>query len=361
MASGRNNTAAGPTSAPVIQTPYMKVMARQQQAAALAAAKAARIQTILQEKTQAQNQLRRLPAPECKSNAEAKFKPVKAENFTERHCEKLQQPKEPVALGKIQAMPLDQRKALLLGEKWNVYIGDDVVWEKIPKNLLMTVSTKAQEAYAKGDKGISLPKDSIDRHTVSFLLHFLVETCHRTIPFKLPLRPTVTLNLALVKAGILLGMELITAPIQQSLIEYIKAEIPQYDEISIIERDLENDAIFRRLVDKLVYWRYKGMIPDPDKFEAFLAQHKTLSDAMDKHSEELNFRSNLRQERAMERKELIAQYKAARAEAKEARKEHQDKDTEVLNTVRNKLNGKLGGGFKIQTVTAEEARLLRRR
>lgn len=262
-------------------------------------------------------------------------------------------------LANIGEMSLQDRQNLLIGPTWKIFVGDEIIFN-IPRRLIMTVSKSAQILYMHDPNmnSILLSKDFTSPAPVLHLMNWLVEICKTFKPFHIRDRDTFMETLAVVRAARMLGMEKYIDHMVRFYDRYIQKELPQYDEITAIEAMAldEEDPLFRSLSHRLSMMRHKDLIPDPEEFDAYLAQHPMLAKQIAKVDEKFNAG---RLER--EAKRIQRDYKKAASSAKNAEDEKLRKEEELKEAVRRKLNGRKGDAGNIKVMTAEEARLLKRR
>jgi len=338
----RDNSAStmnSSSSAPVVETPYMKMLAKQN--------------AKDQEKQKAKNGQN--PASQAPTGPKNGNKLNGKKNFAANKKADAPAPilEEPVPLENFMALSRPHRLALLRGDVWEIVVGDKCVY-KISKNLLMSVSKVAQAAYQNNPKstGIKLPADSVTASAVQTLLKWLKEACHPFQAFLIHVSGNAYDDLNLIKASHLLGMDNYTHHVMKWYKSYIYHELPDYDTISaIVELVPEDHHLFIHLANKLCKLRYKKEIPDVEDFKQYLIEHPKLGNVMEAIDTKL----------AASRLKAEAEARQRAAEYRKQQKKQREQDAKTAEQVRQKLNGKNGSSGTILVVSAEEARFLKRR
>lgn len=281
-------------------------------------------------------------------------------------------PVEPVALGNIFDLSRPVRLSLLRGDVWTVMIGDQAV-ARMPKNLLMTVSSMAQDAYKSDNKTtvLQLPQDSVSKEAVKVLMEWLAKTCHPITAYRFKLFKVAAKDLAVFRAGEILGMNTCVEHIMQSYKAYIKAAMPTYDDLIAIENFARSptDELFALTARRIAHLRYNKQIADAAVFEQYFSQHPELANAMkgidkkysadrvkrEAHQAMLAEKRAKYEEGVKEREEAAKERAAVAAEKQKSRDARLKKDLEMKESIRRKQGGRKGA------LTAEELRFVARR
>jgi hypothetical protein len=176
------------------------------------------------------------------------------------------------------------------------------------------------------------------------------------------MRGTFAQNVALLRAARVLGMERYTRHILKEFVDYLKTDLPSYEEIAIVEHNAtsDQDPLWTGLVNHLCHDRHKKFIPDPEAFEAFLEQHPRLKKAM--AAADAYFQGEAKKNR--DAKQALWQAREdgrrERWEKNQAEKRVRvEKEKQTADSLRKKMEAK--GSSGLMFATAEEAEFLRSR
>ncbi len=200
-------------------------------------------------------------------------------------------------LDNLFVMIRQQRKTLLEGPRISVHFGKLMV-DDIPKRAAMAASPVLNEYFTKNPQRItyriSISNVLITTDAVQYILKtWMHETCVTFEAFAVPLQPTMTEDLAILRASTALGMENYTDDILQYYVRYFKSNLPTYEEIVTLEQHARSrqDPLWKIMVRRLCHLRYKKNIPDPDDFAAFLEDHEKVKIEMEKQDKFLRERA----------------------------------------------------------------------
>lgn len=182
-----------------------------------------------------------------------------------------------------------QRKALLQGPRITVYIGETAV-EGISKRAAMASSLLLNKHFKKNPDLLQyrFSKDRLSARAIRLLLiTWMQETCQEFEAHAVPAQETFSENLDLLRASWVLGMDRYTKHIFNEFKNYLKRELPSYEEIILIEQSStsDKDPLWTSMVNHLAHMRHERIIPDPEKFAEFLEEHQRLRDAMKRADE----------------------------------------------------------------------------
>ncbi|KAI4665884.1 uncharacterized protein J4E78_003349 [Alternaria triticimaculans] len=274
-----------------------------------------------------------------------------------------QSPSSPVidqSIDNLLEMIRAQRQALLQGPRITIHIGDTSV-EGISKRAAMAASTVLQKHFTANPQSHEyvFSRGQIHPGAVRLLLiGWMQETCNEFEAYAVPAQKTFGEDAALLRAARLLGMERYCSHIHAGYVEYLKTQLPSYEEIITVEQNAmsDKDPLWTAMVNHLCHDRYKRLIPDPEDFAAFLEKHTRLRKAME--SADIFFAGMAKrqvegreQEREKERRQRW-EHNQAEKHARIA------KERLAAESLRKKMDEK---GSGLMTVTAEEAELLRGR
>jgi hypothetical protein len=114
------------------------------------------------------------------------------------------------------------------------------------------------------------------------------------------------------------------------------------------------------MVNHLCHDRFKGLMPDPEEFEAFLTHHTHLSEAMRTADEYFAGVAKKKREVKQVQWQAAEEHRRMRWEqAQIEKRERIAKEKAAMEAVKQKIDAKSGSGLMM--ATAEEAALLRKR
>ncbi|KAI4651839.1 hypothetical protein J4E93_002035 [Alternaria ventricosa] len=253
-----------------------------------------------------------------------------------------------------------QRQALLQGPRVTIYIGDTSV-EGISKRAAMAASTALNKYFTANPQSHEyvFSRGQIHPGAVRLLLiGWMQETCNEFEAYAVPAQKTFGEDVALLRAARLLGMERYCSHIHAGYVEYLKTQLPSYEEIIAVEQNAtsDKDPLWTAMVNHLCHDRHKRLLPDPEDFAAFLEKHTRLRNAME--SADIFFRG-MAKKQVDDREKQREKERRQRWERNQAEKhERIAKERLAAESLRKKMDEK---GSGLMTVTAEEAELLRGR
>ncbi|KAH7070487.1 hypothetical protein BKA63DRAFT_398376, partial [Paraphoma chrysanthemicola] len=176
------------------------------------------------------------------------------------------------------------REDLLQGPRVTVFVGTVAV-VGIFKRVAMALSKNLNAHFSQNPESdeYHFPANYLDPDAVRTLLVTWVRDNSRKFEaYAVPMHDTFAENVALLRASRMLGMETYTKHILHTFVDYLKNELPSYEEMVIVERNAtsDKDPLWTAIVNHLCHERYKKYIPDPEVFQAFLDQHPRLKKAM---------------------------------------------------------------------------------
>ncbi|KAF1994673.1 hypothetical protein P154DRAFT_539344 [Amniculicola lignicola CBS 123094] len=174
-----------------------------------------------------------------------------------------------------------QEKDLHDGPTVRVFVGGKLAHGKVPKRCLMAVSESATAFFNANPaaKEVRFSADSANSKVVANILYRLVDS--PISGFKLPMALTFTKAVLTYQAAQALGMGKYAEPISKGLRVTISQRLLDYEEIDVVLAALPaTDRSFQTLANDLSFRRHKGMIPDADDFDAYLANNAKLADAI---------------------------------------------------------------------------------
>ncbi|KAF2267714.1 hypothetical protein CC78DRAFT_541359 [Lojkania enalia] len=183
-------------------------------------------------------------------------------------------------LENITNLTAPHRCDLLNGPQATIYAGNTVIC-KVSKRAAMAVSSVLNNYFTKKPRSLEfhIRKPAIDPDAVVYLLDTWMKDVSQLFEVPLmPFRDTVRENVALIEASRFLGMSHYTEHIQSWHINYLKTNIPDYEEVLVIEElaALNNSRLYTAMVNTLAIQRFRRNIPDPEEFSAFLSHHPKL-------------------------------------------------------------------------------------
>jgi hypothetical protein len=267
-------------------------------------------------------------------------------------------------LDNLYAMIRPERQNLFSGPLITITIGSIRV-TGIFKRVAMALSSVLNTHFIQNPESIEYhsPAESLEPGAVYYLLNtYPHKTSKEFMVPPVPMQDTFARNVSLLHASRKLGMVRYTREILTIHINYLKEELPSYEEITIVEKmkTSDQDPLWTQMVNHLCHDRFKELIPDPEVFEAFLAEHPHLEEAMRTADEYFAGVAKKKWEGKQ------AQWQAA----EDARRMHWEqiqverrarlvKEKAAIESVKQKMEAK--GCSGLMMATAEEAAFLRKR
>ncbi|KAI4655055.1 uncharacterized protein J4E79_008120 [Alternaria viburni] len=264
------------------------------------------------------------------------------------------------ALDNLLEMIRAQRQALLRGPCVTVHVGKTSV-EGISKRAAMAASSVLHKHFSANPHSLEyrFSRGQVHPGAVRLLLiGWMQETCDEFEAYAVPAQKTFGEDVALLRAARLLGMERYCSHIHAGYVEYLKTQLPSYEEIVAVEQNAmsNKDPLWTAMVNHLCHERHDRFIPDPDDFAAFLDKHTRLKKAME--SADTFFRG-LAKRQVDDREKAREKARRQRWEKNQVEKhERIAKERLAAESLKKKMDEK---GPGLMTVTAEEAELLRGR
>lgn len=252
-----------------------------------------------------------------------------------------------------------KRQALLKGPRITIHIGDTSV-TSIAKRAAMAASLTLQRHFAKNPQSMEyrFSRGQIHPGAVRLLLiGWMQDTCNEFEAHAIPSQKTFAEDIALLRAARLLGMQDYCPHIMTEYINYLKSELPSYEEIVAVEKNAksDNDPLWTTMVNHLCHDRHKGLIHDVEEFEQFLEEHPRLKNSM--KTADAFFAKYAKQRAEVREAERRQRWERNQAERRQKVRPEQT-TAESLKSLKKKLDTKSSG---LLTVTADEAELLRGR
>jgi hypothetical protein len=267
---------------------------------------------------------------------------------------------------------LDNLYAMIRPERQNLFSGplititiDSVKVTGIFKRVAMALSSVLNEYFVQNPESIEYqsPAENLVPGAAFYLLNIYPhETSQVFMVPPVPMQETFAMNVSLLHASRKLGMVRYTKEILSTHINYLKEEIPSYEEIAIIEemKTSDQDPLWTHMVNHLCHDRFKGLIPDPEEFEAFLTHHTRLSEAMRTADEYFAGVAKKKWEVKQVQWQAAEEHRRMRWEqAQIEKRERIAKEKAAMEAIKQKMDAKSGSGLMM--ATAEEAALLRKR
>jgi hypothetical protein len=194
---------------------------------------------------------------------------------------KLQQP-----LDDLYVMIRQQRQELFQGPLITIDVGDrDGVVKGIYKRVAMAVSPVLNRYFERNPYSMTYTShEKGDANAVQYLLGTWMEYIRDQFEVQaVPMQETFVANVKLLRASRILGVERYTQHIMNTYLEYLKTELPSYEEIDIIDLNTtsEKDPLWTKMVNHLCHARHKQHIDDPEDFALFLSSRPRLTSAME--------------------------------------------------------------------------------
>lgn len=249
-----------------------------------------------------------------------------------------------------------QRQGLLKGPRITIHVGDTSVIN-ISKRAAMAASSVLHEYFTTNPESFEyrFSRGQIHPGAVRFLLiGWMRETCKEFEAYAVPAQKTFGEDVAILRAAHLLGMERYCRHILISYIDYLKTQLPSYEEIIAVEQNAtsDKDPLWTAMINHLCHNRFKGLIPDAEDFEAFLEKHTRLKKAME--SADNFFAGYAKKQAEGWEKERRQRWKQNQAE----KRERIAKEQLAAESLEKKLDKK---GSGLVTVSADKAEVLRGR
>jgi hypothetical protein len=260
------------------------------------------------------------------------------------------------ALDNLLEMIRAQRQGLLQGPRITIHVGDTSV-EGIFKRAAMAASSVLHKHFTANPQSLEyrFSRGQIHPGAVRLLLiGWMQETCNEFEAYAVPAQKTFGEDVALLRAARLLGMERYCSHLLAGYVDYLKTQLPSYEEIIAVEQNAtsDKDPLWTAMVNHLCHDRFKGLIPDAEDFQAFLEKHVRLKKAMESAD---NFFAGFAKRQAEGReKDRRLRWEQNQTE----KQERLAKERLAAESLRKKMDEK---GSGLMTVTAEEAEMLRGR
>lgn len=145
-------------------------------------------------------------------------------------------------LDDLYTMIRQQREQLFQGPLITIHIGARSV-TGIYKRAAMATSTVLNEHFTKTPESLDfIVQDYIAPQTVEYMLStWMCDMCHDFEVIAMPLQSSFSNNVAILRAARLLGMEAYAKWILIKHVEYLRENIPSYEEIVIVEHNKTSD------------------------------------------------------------------------------------------------------------------------
>lgn len=163
--------------------------------------------------------------------------PVPEAAATSQHTPVVDQPHD-----NLYTMIRQQRELLFHGPLITAHIGDRSV-TGIYKRVAMATSSVLHKYFSKHPESVDFTvQDYIAPEAVEYMLvTWMNEIRHEFEVFAMPLQSSFSINIAILRAARLLGMELYAKWILTKHVEYLRENIPSYEEIILVERNKASD------------------------------------------------------------------------------------------------------------------------
>ncbi|KAI4954494.1 hypothetical protein J4E91_002207 [Alternaria rosae] len=154
-----------------------------------------------------------------------------------------------------------QRQALLQGPRITIRVGDTSV-EGISKRAAMVASSVLHKHFTANPRSLEyvFSRGQIHPGAVHLLLiGWMQETCDEFEAYAVPAQKTFGEDVALLRAARLLGMERYCSHILAGYIEYLKTQLPSYEEIIAVEQNAtsDKDPLWTAMVNHLCHERHE--------------------------------------------------------------------------------------------------------
>jgi hypothetical protein len=184
-----------------------------------------------------------------------------------------------------------QIKETLEGPTITIWFGAQRL-NKVSKRMVMALSQVLNDYFTKYPTSLEyrFGEGEVDPAAVEYLLVWWPKAISEDFEgFLVPFRSTFREDVALLQASRALYMGEYTNHILALYTDYLKNNLPAYDEITtILEFSPCNNASSRKdpmltsVVNHLAHERLKHYIPDPEDFARYLDEHVVLKKAMEK-------------------------------------------------------------------------------
>jgi hypothetical protein len=253
-------------------------------------------------------------------------------------------------------MIYQEREGLLKGPRITIYVGDVPVPD-ISKRAAMAVSSVLNKHFTSNPESLEyrFSRGQLNPGAIRLLLvGWMQETCQDFEAYAVPAQQTFGEDVAVLRAARLLGMERYCRHVLTQYVEYLKTQIPSYEEIVAVEKNAtsDKDPLWTAMVNHLCHDRFKGLIPDAEDFEAFLEKHPRLKKAME--SADAFFAGYAKKQADIREAERRQRWEDGQA----AKRERIAREQRAAESLRQKMETKSSG---LMTVTADEAEMLRGR
>ncbi|KAF2249471.1 hypothetical protein BU26DRAFT_519528 [Trematosphaeria pertusa] len=209
-------------------------------------------------------------------------------------------------------MSRPHRQTLFEGPQMVIYVGEKSV-PNVAKRAAMAASRMLNDHFRKKPESLeySFEAGFVDLAAIrTLLVTWPLQSSKEFQAGEVPFQDTFEENMALLRAARFLGMERYTKTILKYHLDYLKTSLPEYSEIDTVERmaTSDKDPLWTSMVNHLTHSRFKGFIPDPEEFAAFLDKHPKLKAAMEAADE--FFKNSAAKEREKKDQRRPAEQKA---------------------------------------------------
>ncbi|OAK99229.1 hypothetical protein IQ06DRAFT_355946 [Phaeosphaeriaceae sp. SRC1lsM3a] len=212
-------------------------------------------------------------APSLSSSSSETLTPVQQKNASEVDSAPTQNVVVDQPLDNLYIMIREQREKLFHGPLITIHIGEHHV-TGIYKRVAMATSSVLHNYFDNNPDSVDFTvQDSVAPEAVKYMLNtWMQEMCHEFEVHAMPLQSSFTNNVAILRAARFLGMEPYTKWILTNFVEYLRDNIPSYEEVAIVgsNRTSKSDPLWTLMVNHLTHVRHRGQLPDPEIFTAFL-------------------------------------------------------------------------------------------
>jgi hypothetical protein len=260
------------------------------------------------------------------------------------------------ALDNLLVMIRPERQDLLQGPCITIHVGEMSVVD-ISKRAATAASSVLHKHFTANPESLEyrFSHGQVHPGAVRFLLiDWMQETCNEFEAYAIPAQKTFGEDVAILCAARLLGMERYCHHILTGYIDYLKTQLPSYEEIIAVEQNAtsDKDPLWTAMINHLCHDRYKGLIPDAEDFEAFLEKHTRLKKAME--SADIFFAGYAKKRAEGREKERRQRWEQNQAE----KRQRIAREQLTAESLKKKLDEK---GSGLMSVTADEAEVLRGR
>jgi uncharacterized coiled-coil protein SlyX len=177
----------------------------------------------------------------------------------------------------IRDMSQSEREDLYQGPTITVIIGDAQI-RGVPKHMFMAASPKVREYFEQNPQEtyIPFPRAEVAVPVMDTIKNWLECMGTYNVVFSIKLKKDPAHDLLVRRNCIYLGMDKYVAHFTRQYCDRIRDEglaFLTFDTMAIIEKNTEdNDSLFFCLANNIASLRQRGKIPEPEKFDEFLAQ-----------------------------------------------------------------------------------------